>query len=314
MEISIVKIKNVVSALLDWVRADLITNVSTPTLSWLYNEFNGVVLDDTNFYEQLKSLLENGDDDRRQLLVRLMFDKERANLPTIHIHYPAEEGKTGDNTLNTGFIDIEYISGTNIPVYSRSFKGTYELVVTGGNSLEVVMLYEFLDAILIAAADTLAYNFDRFEFSGKQLLPNQDIIPYLTYYRAIGLEIQAKKKVRAILGTTQATDIQFVGTLYADGQQPDATLVSVEIRADVEEGVEGDTITFVAAGSNAGSLPVYTWYVDDVEVVGELSATVSLTFSTTGTYVVRCELFSSVMYLIPRPALSNDITIVISAT
>ena len=183
MEVTIVKVKKVLDNLLAFVRADLANNVSTPTESWLYEEFYGVTLDDTEFYSQLSFMLSLDDSDKRKLKTRVMFDKDRAQLPTIHVNYPAEDGRMGDNTINTGFIHSELINGNIVSKYSRSYVGMYDLIITGGNSLEVVMLYEFLDALLIAAADTLAYNFDRFEFSGKQLLPNQDVIPYLIYYR-----------------------------------------------------------------------------------------------------------------------------------
>jgi len=312
MEISIVKIKNVVSDLLAWVRADLVTNVSTPTLSWLYQEFNGIVLDDTNFYTQLKHLVEQGDTDRRKLEVRLMFDKERANLPTIHIHYPNEDGRTGDNTVNTGFLGVDIISDRSVNKYSRSFIGQYELIITGGNSLEVVMLYEFMDALLIAGADTLSFNFDKFEFSGKQLMANQDIIPHLTFYRAIGLSLQSKKIVSSLISRSRPTDVQFHDTPYIDNQQPIDQLASVTITVSPTSRTHGSTLTFTPVVINGGTNPIYGWYLNGSVITGETSNTLSLLFSAAGTYTVQCKVYSEYQYMLPRPAESNILTIVIT--
>jgi hypothetical protein len=312
MNVDIVKIKDIVEGLLDWVRDDLVANVATPESSWLYLEFNELTIDDTNFYTQLKKLIETGDDDRRKLEVRLMFDRDRANLPTFHIHYPSEDGRSGDNTLNTGFLRVETIGTDNVPIYSRSFIGQYELIITGGNSLDVVMLYEFLDGLLIAAADTLAYYFDKFEFSGKQLMANQDIIPYLTFYRAIGLSLQSKKIVRSLINKKKATDIQFEGTLYTDSKQPTklGTAVSIEYYSLAEN--VGDLLSFFANPVNGGVVPEYTWYVNDVEVKTGSEATLDYQFTQAGTFVFKVEMLSSLQYLTPRLATSNTISVVIT--
>lgn len=312
MEINIVKIKSVLDSLINWVRQDLIANELTPTQSWLYMEFNDVILDDTNFYTQLKHVIEQGDDDQRRLEVRLMFDKERANLPTIHIHYPSEDGKSGDNSLNTGFLGIEVIDGGNTNLHSRSFIGQYELIITGGNSLEVIMLYEFLDGLMIAGADTLSYNFDKFEFSGKQLMANQDIIPYLTYYRAIGLSLQNKKIVRSLVSRQRASDIGFVPRLYADNQQPDYQTVSLIVTASALTGETGETINFLSTPTNGGDSPIFEWYLNDVLIPDEATNILSLTFSQAGTFTVQAKVFSTYDYLGPTPASSNILTIVIS--
>ena len=308
MEISIVKLKKIVDGLLDWVRQDLIDNQLTPTRSWLYSVFNDVVLDDHNFYEQISSLISKGDEDRRKLEVRLMFDKERANLPTIHVHYPTEDGNSGDNTINTGYIRSEEIDGNNLDFYSRSFIGQYELIITGGNSLEVVMLYEFMDSLLIAAAETLAYNFDVFKFSGKQLMTNPDIIPYLTYYRSIGISLQAKKIVPSLIRRVIGKDITFQGDYYTDSQK-DSLEVSVSITTSDENISVDGSVTCTAVVRGVDNYQVI-WYLDDVEIEGS-NDSIIITFGEVGTYNIRCEI-SNNLGLLPNPAISNEIIIIVS--
>jgi hypothetical protein len=313
MEISIVKIKRIVEGLIDWVRQDLIDMAAaqTPTLSWLYMEFNDLNSDDTSFYLQLKSLIEKGDNDQRNLLVRLMFDKTRANLPTIHIHYPNEDGRSGDNTLNTGFMGIEVINDQNVNLYSRSFIGQYELIITGGNSLEVVMLYEFLDGLLIAGADTLAAAFDKFEFSGKQLAANQDIIPFLTFYRAIGLSLQRKKIVHSLIRHRRAHDVQFQGLLYINNDDP-AHTVELILEASTLNASQGSTIDFIAKVVNGGLYPSYTWYLNGNIIPGSTTNLLSLQFATAGSFEMKCKVVTSFETLNPKPLYSNILTIIIT--
>jgi len=209
MEITIVKLKQLVDGLLGWVRQDIKDNIATPEKSWLYLTFSDVALDNMNFYQQLYELIYTRKvDDSRRLLSRLMFDRDRANLPTIHVNYPTEEGRSGDNTLGMNH-KVELINEMFVNYYGRSYTGQYELIITGSSSIEVVILYEFMDALLMAASDTLANNFDKFEFSGKQLMTNPEIIPHLIFFRSITISIQDRKTVRSIAQPKPVLGVDF---------------------------------------------------------------------------------------------------------
>ena len=309
MEVSIVKLKKVVGDLLEHVRQDLIDNALTPTQSWLYIEFNGIEIDGRNFYTDLKSLIEKDDKDKRKLEVRLMFDKERANLPTFHIHYPSEDGQSGDNTVGTGYQTITDENNNVVNQFSRSFIGQYELIVTAGNSLEVVMLYEFIDALLIAGADTLTHYFDIFKFSGKQLMANQELIPLPIFFRAIGISLQCKKIVRSLIQPDKYTAIDFTLTVYGDSQKPAPLELSVSIAVNNYTPHIGNILVFTATPINGGDNPVYAWYIDDEVILEQDSATLSYMFTSVETISVYCEVVSSLQYLSDRDAVSNTITL-----
>lgn len=224
MELPIIKLRNIVISLLSWVKSDLISNELTPDQSWLYLEFNDQKIEGRNFYEELRDMILLGKEDARSLRVKMMFDTERTELPTIHINYPAENLNTGDNFINTGAIveelaipDGEDIDYELVDKYSRSAIGQYELIFTGANTLQVIMLYECMMALLIAGADTLTYQFDKFEFSGRQLmLNNQDMLPRGIFYRSISVNLQMKRIVRSIIAHKSASDITFRGDWFID--------------------------------------------------------------------------------------------------
>ncbi len=311
MEISIVKLKLVLDSLIEWVRQDLVENELTPENSWLWENFHQTTIDDTNFYEQLSSLIVLGDEDKRKLATRLMFDRDRAPLPTFHVHYPSEEGKSGDNAIGTGYTTLPTEGLDSYNTFSRSYVGQYEIIVTGGNSLEVVMLYEFMGGLLMAAADTLAYHFDKFEFSGKQLMPNQDMIPYLVYYRSIVIGLQHKKIVTSIIKTKRAHDIAFHGEFYVDKMPPEEKGISVTITASAETILVAETVVFTAIPVRGGEA-IYNWYVNGDVYPDQNSDTLSLQGVWAGSCVVKCIMQSSLHYLVPNIVESNSITILVT--
>lgn len=227
MDISVIKLKGVVSSLINWVRADITANVAAPQNSWLYREFGQIDIDGRNFYLELRDMLMLGDEDARKLLITLMFDRKRKELPTIHINYPSENNGQ-DNTINTGFSE-EFIDAENVvrSIYSRSVLGQYELIFTGTNSIQILMMYEFMYGLLIASADTLAYHFDKFEFAGRQLMVNnEDQLPNPVFYRSINITLQAKKKVSSIIERRSASNVVFNGRWYIEYDIPEFEIVS----------------------------------------------------------------------------------------
>jgi len=258
MDISVIKLKGVVSSLISWVRTDITANVATPQNSWLYREFGQIDIDGRNFYLELRDMLMLGDEDARKLLVKLMFDRKRRELPTIHINYPSENNGQ-DNTINTGFSE-EFIDEENVvrSIYSRSVLGQYELIFTGTNSVQILMMYEFMYGLLIASADTLAYHFDKFEFAGKQLMVNnEDQLPNPVFYRSINITLQAKKRVSSIIERGSASNVVFNGRWYIEYDIPEFEIVSpvpAELLAKFEilwaGQVDGNRLLSSVAGSH----------------------------------------------------------------
>jgi len=83
--------------------------------------------------------------------------------------------------------------------------------------------------------------------------------------------------------------------------------VSVTIAADKTEVDEGESVTFTATPANEGTVPVYAWFVNDREVLGEISATYN--YIPQNGDVVYAVLTSDLICTIGNPATSNKIPI-----
>ena len=171
MKIAVLTLKSVLDSLLLWVRNDYIyyNTLSTPApaKSWLYSTFYGNSHGTFDYYAQAVGLISRVDTDQNKLSTRLMFDPSRANLPTIHIHMPSETA--GKFTALNGQVGFNGLDGNDNAYMdmARSFGSTYDLIITGGNSEEVILIYELLQALFIAGHDTIQNYFAVFDYAGN---------------------------------------------------------------------------------------------------------------------------------------------------
>ena len=215
MKIPILILKDTLDGLLTWVadNYDYYNDLHTPQYSWLYKTFNGNLNGNFNYYDQLVGIVTRGDENSQKLETRLMFDASRANLPTVHIHMPGEaKGSFTAINASIGFGDItpeETIPGR----MARSSTATYDLIITGSGSEEVIAIYELLFALFIAAHDTIQNSFEVFEFTGNELMANQDIIPYNTFYRALRVNVSHERVVDSIALKSTFESVDFEGEM-----------------------------------------------------------------------------------------------------
>lgn len=261
MNIPIITLYNALKTFINDVKTDLTANQQTPTQSWLYREFGSLSLEGYDFYENLKHNIQLVND-TRQLELRLMYDPSRANLPTMHLIYPSENTRSGSNFIGTGDL------GTDENGYSyksRSFVGDYEIIITGVNSVQVVSLYEFLDALLIASADKLAVMFDVFHFNGKQLMFDSESYNLPIFYRSVGVSLQVNKIVSKLAPEQFFTDIRFEGEYYTGSQEPSDSIVAATISnsLDKSEFNVNDSVTFTCEISGFSGYKGIQWYKDE---------------------------------------------------
>lgn len=208
--IPLLTLKQILDGLLKWITANE-NDVNIPAdEKWLYRNFNDVGLGTYDFLAQLKNIVLRTSKNARKLETRLMFDLSRANFPTIHIHLP-QENLGSENSIGTSVSSEMYLNSDNTAnlIYSRSFGSSYDLIITSDNDMEVVMIYEFLKRLFVSAADTLRETFKTFDFSGKELIPNYDVVPSNVYFRAITIKIDDTITTPSIVKIDTITDLNF---------------------------------------------------------------------------------------------------------
>lgn len=211
MNIAILQLKELLDNLIAWVVADQ-NSASSTSDKWLYSVFNGVTNGNYDYHTQILDILLRGDDDSDKLETRLMFDSTRANLPTIHIHLPSEKKGTFNSIGKGAQLTDTLIDDNVVECFEQSYISTYDLIITGANTDEIILIYEFLKAILTAGALTVANTFELFDYSGAELMTNSELIPYLTFYRAISVTVQNRITVKAVGTIPTIGDLNFEGT------------------------------------------------------------------------------------------------------
>lgn len=143
-----------------------------------------------NFYEQAKDIFLRDNNHPRKIETRMMFDAQRANLPTIHISMPSESnGEDGigvDEGYQESIVDNE--NKTITKTYTRVFDAQYNAIITSDNSLEVLCIYHLLKSTLIGIFDNIEFQGIRNpKLSGQDLQINSDIVPPHIFTRGIGI-------------------------------------------------------------------------------------------------------------------------------
>lgn len=197
MQIGIIKIKNLITSLINYVKQDYAAKVaaSRESESFLYRVMKENEDEEFDFFELSKQLILRDTTDSRNLEVRLMFDKDRAQLPTIHVMEP---GQVKGKVDGIGNIDDFFYQNTDNLQHAkrRSFESNFELMITSSNQYEVIVIKDLLIALLIGAEDSLngvdsndnfEYPFYNFSFASKELMANNDLIPYPLFIKAISI-------------------------------------------------------------------------------------------------------------------------------
>ncbi len=86
-------------------------------------------------------------------------------------------------------------------------------------------------------------------------------------------------------------------------------IVTVSITANTIQVEEGQPVTFTAVSDNEGANPIYAWFINDTEIIGETSFT--YTYTPQDNDEVYVTLISDFECAIPVPAISNTVTVTV---
>lgn len=217
-----------VEAALTFVRNDYALQVDK-TKTYLYKLLNTTGLDNYKLYEQAVEVICGPIDSPRRFEIDLAYNMTRERMPSAHITLPGENTGQGngmgmdENYAETDWTDEianEVGQATNLDedtgraIYSRRITAVYNLVIMSDNSNEVVLLYHFLRAMLIALIPHLhEKRLSNISFGGNDLQPYADS-PY--HMRAITINMQYDTFVPSIYPFELVNKLQVVGTPVID--------------------------------------------------------------------------------------------------
>lgn len=192
-QIGIIKIKKLVDTLIAYVKEDYEAHCPSNTpesfIERCFDEFDedgGVI-----YSETAKDIFFRDQSTNRKLETRLMFDRDRALLPTIHVREPAKSKGAQDGVGNMG--EDFFINGDTTYQHERrrSFNSQFELMITSGNRHEVIIIEEVIVGLLLSIQDTIALNtpFYLFELSVRELMANNELIPTPLFIKSIMLNV-----------------------------------------------------------------------------------------------------------------------------
>lgn len=208
-------IQNAVELILAHIRSDWDNNTDK-TKTTLYKLWNGVKYGRYDMYAEAQSVFLRKKDDPRLIRVRPSFDKEQANIPTIFVNLPSEEGGFADGLgMDQNEVDVTYdddnLTYTNN--YGRGFSSNYNIVISSENRNEILLIYHTIRALLIPLFNHMM--FDGLEvpkLSGRDLQIYSELVPNHIFMRAIGLSISYRVNVDDITAKQMAQSITFTGT------------------------------------------------------------------------------------------------------
>lgn len=207
-QIGILRLKKILDSLLDFVKEDYEFNVNniidngidpvhnTVGESFLYRCIDSEdKIDGINYQELAAEIFTRSDLEQRKVVTRLLFDPDRAVLPTIHVREPAKSKGHTDAIGYIGDFIYENEDGSFNEARKRSFSSQYEFLITSVNRHEVIIMEEVLLALLIGAQDTLSgiNPFYNFQFSVKELIANNELVPRPLFIKSIAINASYEK-------------------------------------------------------------------------------------------------------------------------
>jgi hypothetical protein len=216
IQIPEIKIKAVLDAILELISSDY-TNTLNVEDTFLFGLFGTLKSGEYNFFDEAVKIFIKTKDDPRIIDTRLQFDRSRANIPTIHITFPPEQPSVADgigfdegavqNQLNFEEVGVRQF-------YSRTYNFKMELIVTGSNTFEVIIIATVLKAVLINNYMTLEVNgFMNPKIYGGDVMINDNLIPN-AFMRTVFIDSYFQFDVPLFGSVNLVNSIDFSGKAY----------------------------------------------------------------------------------------------------
>lgn len=217
IQIPEIRLKSLIDAIFQKVRDDYV-DASDKTITVLYRMFNGLVFGKYDFLENAVSIFTSAIDDPRTIDTRLMYDSNRASIPTVHITIPNQQPGVSDGIgLDDGYNTNEGIGAEPTAVtesYNRTLGSKFNLVITGSSTFEVLLIYYVLFICLYNNIESLEINgFRNPKIYGQEMKINSTLIPN-AYARILVLDSFFELKIPKFGEVDIVNSVTLTGTAY----------------------------------------------------------------------------------------------------
>lgn len=200
--LQIVKIKKIIESCLEYVQTDFESKKNEKD-SFLYKVLGDTQDGSYNFYEQAKNFFLRKETNPNNIKVLLEYPKDRTGLPAYVIREPGK--RTG---IANSIGKIESFMG-GVPMYRDTRQYGLEIMCFSVNMNESILMSEVLYALLLGSWDLLASQFLKIEFSMKELMMENRLMPTPIFIRSIGLELSSEEIAPGLVDTTLLGKIIF---------------------------------------------------------------------------------------------------------
>ena len=184
------------------LRDDLEENKGDETQSLLYKilgldeQGQALKLNLYDVFKQDKKIVQT----KQNLSVNFGYNQEVANIISMHILLPSEQGSMTIGA-DEGYLEDDVFDddGNKIGVqqyYTQTYESTYQIMITSNNSAEVNVVYNILKSMLLMLVPHLELMGLRLPtLSGNDIVMQDDLVPVPIFHKVLNLSFKYEHNV-----------------------------------------------------------------------------------------------------------------------
>lgn len=151
-----------------------------------------------NYFQQAKKIISNP----QNLSINFGYNQEVAKQCALHILLPSEQGKT-DIGADEGYInDVETVNNEEKvrPYYTQMYECTYQIMISSGNSSEILVIYNVLKSMLLMLIDKIELlGLRNPSLSGNDIVVQDNLTPIPIFHKVLNLHFMYEHNVPQLL-------------------------------------------------------------------------------------------------------------------
>lgn len=161
-----------------------------------------------NVFKQAKKMLQTPNN----MSVNFGYNQEVAQIISLHIILPSEQGKTAIGA-DEGY--LHDVGGTEVcDCLTQTFDTTYQIMITSNNSAEVNVTYHLLKSMLLLLIDHIELmGLRNPSFSGNDIVMQDDLTPVPIFHKVLNISFMYEHNVPKRLANDFMRSFSAVGKM-----------------------------------------------------------------------------------------------------